>query len=110
MPRASRTGSLMPQSLRRRGAGGAPRRIDGRERAQREGHAAHLEHVDGLDVRGQIAHVVHARVEELRAEQTLDRKSTRLNSSHVSISYAGFCLKKKTETRRGPQTTSLPPA
>ena len=25
-----------------------------------------------------------------------DRKSTRLNSSHVVISYAGFCLKKKT--------------
>src|SRR5207253_8062312 len=25
----------------------------------------------------------------------LDRKSTRLNSSHVAISYAGFCLKKK---------------
>src|SRR5699024_12425130 len=28
--------------------------------------------------------------------QTSDRKSTRLNSSHVSISYAVFCLKKKT--------------
>src|SRR5699024_11386736 len=27
-----------------------------------------------------------------------DRKSTRLNSSHVSISYAVFCLKKKTDT------------
>src|SRR5699024_12449233 len=27
-----------------------------------------------------------------------DRKSTRLNSSHVSISYAVFCLKKKSET------------
>src|SRR5699024_11339605 len=27
-----------------------------------------------------------------------DRKSTRLNSSHVSISYAVFCLKKKTNT------------
>src|SRR5207249_5662063 len=27
--------------------------------------------------------------------QKLDRKSTRLNSSHVSISYAVFCLKKK---------------
>src|SRR5699024_11944269 len=27
--------------------------------------------------------------------RTLDRKSTRLNSSHVSISYAVFCLKKK---------------
>src|SRR5690606_42029479 len=26
---------------------------------------------------------------------TLDRKSTRLNSSHVEISYAVFCLKKK---------------
>src|SRR5690348_17181615 len=28
-----------------------------------------------------------------------DRKSTRLNSSHPSISYAVFCLKKKTESR-----------
>src|SRR5207245_7923624 len=27
-----------------------------------------------------------------------DRKSTRLNSSHGSISYAVFCLKKKTQT------------
>src|SRR5690554_6976996 len=28
-----------------------------------------------------------------------DRKSTRLNSSHVRISYAVFCLKKKRQTR-----------
>src|SRR5437870_10970882 len=28
-------------------------------------------------------------------ELLLDRKSTRLNSSHVAISYAVFCLKKK---------------
>src|SRR5207253_10362878 len=28
------------------------------------------------------------------AEITIDRKSTRLNSSHVAISYAVFCLKK----------------
>src|SRR5690625_5468985 len=28
----------------------------------------------------------------------LDRKSTRLNSSHVAISYAVFCLKKKKKT------------
>src|SRR5690606_36282008 len=28
-----------------------------------------------------------------------DRKSTRLNSSHVKISYAGFCLKEKSEHR-----------
>src|SRR5947209_13381315 len=37
----------------------------------------------------------------------LDRKSTRLNSSHANISYAVFCLKKKTHhaqapTRQGP--------
>src|SRR5690606_41808272 len=31
--------------------------------------------------------------------RTLDRKSTRLNSSHVKISYAVFCLKKKKVTR-----------
>src|SRR3989442_9654084 len=30
---------------------------------------------------------------------TGDRKSTRLNSSHVRISYAVFCLKKKTKIR-----------
>src|SRR5690348_17895633 len=31
-------------------------------------------------------------------EQDEDRKSTRLNSSHPSISYAVFCLKKKTQS------------
>src|SRR5437870_8266109 len=35
----------------------------------------------GIDAAGLIAHI--------------DRKSTRLNSSHVAISYAVFCLKKK---------------
>src|SRR3712207_6927925 len=30
-----------------------------------------------------------------------DRKSTRLNSSHANISYAVFCLKKKTNTLHG---------
>src|SRR5690349_22321188 len=30
-----------------------------------------------------------------------DRKSTRLNSSHVESSYAVFCLKKKKEAHRG---------
>src|SRR5207249_12317800 len=31
----------------------------------------------------------------IKTETSPDRKSTRLNSSHVSISYAVFCLKKK---------------
>src|SRR3712207_8611698 len=44
-------------------------------------------HADNL-----MADVVH---EHTRAE---DRKSTRLNSSHANISYAVFCLKKKTDT------------
>src|SRR5438874_6059201 len=37
-----------------------------------------------------------------RSVRALDRKSTRLNSSHVEISYAVFCLKKKkiTKTKR----------
>src|SRR5437899_3659779 len=30
--------------------------------------------------------------------ETTDRKSTRLNSSHLGISYAVFCLKKKTKS------------
>src|SRR3970282_434248 len=32
---------------------------------------------------------------DLDIEELLDRKSTRLNSSHITISYAVFCLKKK---------------
>src|SRR2546430_10222462 len=36
-----------------------------------------------------------AEIARLRAPQTADRKSTRLNSSHSQISYAVFCLKKK---------------
>src|SRR6266487_1723900 len=38
---------------------------------------------------------------------TTDRKSTRLNSSHPSISYAVFCLKKKKKahTKNGAETT-----
>src|SRR5690242_21256086 len=36
---------------------------------------------------------------EIRGRETAaDRKSTRLNSSHMSISYAVFCLKKKTKS------------
>src|SRR5690349_22418373 len=38
--------------------------------------------------------------------QSEDRKSTRLNSSHVEISYAVFCLKKKKHTNNA--TTSRP--
>src|SRR5439155_11583860 len=36
------------------------------------------------------------------AAVSVDRKSTRLNSSHVAISYAVFCLKKKILEQRSP--------
>src|SRR5690606_40643545 len=46
-----------------------------------------------------------ARLRRARAQQgpasRADRKSTRLNSSHVKISYAVFCLKKKMSTCGG---------
>src|SRR3712207_6854278 len=40
---------------------------------------------------------------------TIDRKSTRLNSSHANISYAVFCLKKKKKenTNRPPTNLNL---
>src|SRR5437868_10453070 len=43
-------------------------------------------------------------IEGMRAslKETPDRKSTRLNSSHVSISYAVFCLKTKKGIHRQP--------
>src|SRR5438445_3177928 len=38
---------------------------------------------------------VDAQVDRIETVAPLDRKSTRLNSSHANISYAVFCLKKK---------------
>src|SRR3712207_8275428 len=39
--------------------------------------------------------------------EAVDRKSTRLNSSHANISYAVFCLKKKKQNKLGPLTSLL---
>src|SRR5690606_39678653 len=39
----------------------------------------------------------------------LDRKSTRLNSSHVKISYAVFCLKKQTQEQQEMLSYNTPP-
>src|SRR5207249_812463 len=48
-----------------------------------------------LDLIRQHTSSAHSLGMEPRPTRGLDRKSTRLNSSHVSISYAVFCLKKK---------------
>src|SRR3712207_6861130 len=45
--------------------------------------------------RHQLAAGLIQRPAALGAGRELDRKSTRLNSSHANISYAVFCLKKK---------------
>src|SRR5258707_6935416 len=48
----------------------------------------------GLPLRSDT--VLPAGYKKLDDLKTIDRKSTRLNSSHANISYAVFCLKKKT--------------
>src|SRR3712207_8725343 len=68
---------------------------------QRGEHQRHDEHAGDQPVED-----LAARVEQLARERDedrvrvdelgVDRKSTRLNSSHANISYAVFCLKKKT--------------
>src|SRR3712207_5231964 len=62
--------------------------------------------VPGLNVTVTPANISREKVGEMakilgaNPETALeDRKSTRLNSSHANISYAVFCLKKKTSTR-----------
>src|SRR5690606_41954370 len=52
-------------------------------------------HISSLNSSGVIA--IAGAKGEIRPEDTqrVNRKSTRLNSSHVKISYAVFCLKKK---------------
>src|SRR5699024_12136773 len=54
---------------------------------------AHLGHGEDHEDRGGDHHHHHHHVQV--PDQQIDRKSTRLNSSHVSISYAVFCLKKE---------------
>src|SRR3712207_8319279 len=59
------------------------RRADDARAGERAGRRA------GLQLRD-------AEIEDLRRDgAVVDRKSTRLNSSHANISYAVFCLKKK---------------
>src|SRR3712207_7130820 len=45
----------------------------------------------------------------LAAAVILDRKSTRLNSSHANISYAVFCLQKKSQRLSPPLRPPTPP-
>src|SRR5690606_41921315 len=57
-------------------------------------HVADVAHIRGKD----FGLPTRAAEQEAALGRALDRKSTRLNSSHVKISYAVFCLKKKKRT------------
>src|SRR5438477_9782840 len=59
-----------------------------------EGTAAVITGLFGAAFIGAAIHG-NSEVNECRQALAEDRKSTRLNSSHMSISYAVFCLKKK---------------
>src|SRR5690625_6183984 len=65
-----------------------------RRRRGRGGTGHHLE--GATDLHGEVHRHEAPRSLGLR----LDRKSTRLNSSHVAIAYAVFCLKKKKKMLR----------
>src|SRR5438034_4174320 len=66
---------------------------------------------DKLSIMPEVVGPYEALGFELTGEDCTDRKSTRLNSSHTVISYAVFCLKKKTQnktTRTTNQTADRP--
>src|SRR5690625_6003489 len=45
------------------------------------------------EIKGKAGQSLRDRLDEVERNRRIDRKSTRLNSSHVAISYAVFCLK-----------------
>src|SRR3712207_8272458 len=58
--------------------------------------------VDRVQLAGQRGGQVEAEAVDVHlGDPVADRKSTRLNSSHANISYAVFCLKKKTTYAAG---------
>src|SRR5699024_11511866 len=57
------------------------------------------EHSENLDDHDHGDSDPHFWLNLQKVNKQLDRKSTRLNSSHVSISYAVFCLKKKKKNK-----------
>src|SRR5690606_41729674 len=71
-------------------------RSGGDVRAVRGGGAQQRDHVPGVvDLGVPVEHRAGERRALQRRGEAQDRKSTRLNSSHVKISYAVFCLTKK---------------
>src|SRR2546426_6887581 len=55
--------------------------------------------------RGELQILQHVRGHQSPGQPDGDRKSTRLNSSHLVISYAVFCLKKKKKDKKKRKNT-----
>src|SRR5256885_490283 len=96
--RLRRRARLVHRPAHRRGRD-AGARARARHRSHRRGLAACLERGSGERCRkrsgDRLPRCAHGRGVSCRLPQGGDRKSTRLNSSHLVISYAVFCLKKK---------------
>src|SRR3712207_7394967 len=76
--------------------------ILGRERSV-VGVGSRLDELDE-DASGVLGvHEVHPAARRASLRDVVDRKSTRLNSSHANISYAVFCLKKKKKHINNPR-------
>src|SRR5947199_2486121 len=60
-----------------------------------------------LNTDGRVVIAPQTAHEILEHRAQIDRKSTRLNSSHLGISYAVFCLKKKKKTTQQKTNTQL---
>src|SRR3712207_7869245 len=93
--------TLFPYTTLFRSLGGVP--------GPAPGH--HEQDVEDLERRDDHEHREEERGRAERRERDVtdhlpsDRKSTRLNSSHANISYAVFCLKKKTKRSHYSQRT-----
>src|SRR5689334_24115857 len=98
MLRRPPTSTLFPYTTLFRSQGGADRGAPPLAPVQRPAHVVQ---------RGDLDHQVH---DPGPGRERRDRKSTRLNSSHSSISYAVFCLKKKNPAPSCATPRRSPPA
>src|SRR3712207_8555757 len=91
--------TLFPYTTLFRSDGGSPRgslfRLVVKTHEHAEGDHRLAQAEEDLPVEQLVPELISLTPSALTTSTTLDRKSTRLNSSHANISYAVFCLKKK---------------
>src|SRR3712207_8978103 len=88
--------TLFPYTTLFRSARVAPGADGSQDKVCLKGRSGTILGVRGLWTTALVLLPLLTRVGGRRSSQSSDRKSTRLNSSHVNLSYAVFCLKKKT--------------